>query len=112
MCSGTVLRRKFIGVGYFIYGAASLSAGSLGGCKTWLTTNESTEVAQASVVADVNELWRFVVASTTHSIWVERLCQMQDPTLLPKEHQAGAVSSLRSALARFRHSTDPQCGRC
>uniref|UniRef100_M4C1J3 RxLR effector candidate protein n=1 Tax=Hyaloperonospora arabidopsidis (strain Emoy2) TaxID=559515 RepID=M4C1J3_HYAAE len=75
--------------------------------KTWLTANESTEVAQVSVFAAANELWRFVVASTTHSIWVERLCQMQDQTLLPEEHQARTVSSSRSALARFRRSTDP-----
>ena len=32
---------------------------------------------------------------------------MQDPTLLPEELQARAVSSLKSALARFRRSTDP-----
>ena len=75
--------------------------------KTWLSTNESTEVAQASVFAASNELWRFVVAPTTHLIWVDRLCQMQDPNLLPEEHQARAVSSLRSALVRFRRSTDP-----
>uniref|UniRef100_M4BLK5 Uncharacterized protein n=1 Tax=Hyaloperonospora arabidopsidis (strain Emoy2) TaxID=559515 RepID=M4BLK5_HYAAE len=100
MCSGTVLQRN-------------LSAGSLGGCKKVLTTNESTEVAQTSIFAAANELWRFGVASTTQSIWVERLCQMQDPTLLLEEHQALAVSSLRSSLARFRRSTNPpQCGRC
>uniref|UniRef100_M4BC18 Uncharacterized protein n=1 Tax=Hyaloperonospora arabidopsidis (strain Emoy2) TaxID=559515 RepID=M4BC18_HYAAE len=75
--------------------------------KMWLTENESTEVVQASVFAAANDLWRFVVASTTHSIWVERLCQLQDPTLLPEEHHARAVSSLTSALARFRRSTDP-----
>uniref|UniRef100_M4BRA5 RxLR effector candidate protein n=1 Tax=Hyaloperonospora arabidopsidis (strain Emoy2) TaxID=559515 RepID=M4BRA5_HYAAE len=74
--------------------------------KTWLTANESNGVAQASFFAAANVLWRFVVASTTHSIWVERLCQMQNPTLLPEEHQARAVSSLRSTLARFRCSTD------
>uniref|UniRef100_M4C1Q9 Uncharacterized protein n=1 Tax=Hyaloperonospora arabidopsidis (strain Emoy2) TaxID=559515 RepID=M4C1Q9_HYAAE len=75
-----------IHVWVFTFRLPACPRAALAAATTWITANDSTEVAQASVFAAANELWCFVVASTTHSIWFERLCQMQDPTLLPEEH--------------------------
>uniref|UniRef100_M4BUP4 Uncharacterized protein n=1 Tax=Hyaloperonospora arabidopsidis (strain Emoy2) TaxID=559515 RepID=M4BUP4_HYAAE len=63
------------------------------------TPNLAWDAVQASLVAPkdisglraaifpaANELWRFVVTSTLHGIWIERLRRMEFPSLPPEAH--------------------------
>ena len=50
-------------------------------------------------------LWRFVVSITFHTIWLERLNRIGDPTMSEESHHAVAHSRLRRALLCFRNST-------
>ena len=60
--------------------------------------------AKSAVFHAANELWRFVVSSSLHAIWIERLNRMRDPTLPEEMHISRATSHLRRALTRFRSS--------
>uniref|UniRef100_M4BQ96 Uncharacterized protein n=1 Tax=Hyaloperonospora arabidopsidis (strain Emoy2) TaxID=559515 RepID=M4BQ96_HYAAE len=82
------------------------------------TPNLAWDAVQASLVAPkdisglraaifpaANELWRFVVTSTLHGIWIERLRRMEFPSLPPEAHNASARTQLRRAITSFRNST-------
>ena len=51
------------------------------------------------------ELRRFVVASTLHAIWIERLRLTEDSTLSNDTHTTGARANVRRAITRLRNST-------
>ena len=82
------------------------------------TPNLAWDAVQASLVAPkdisglraaifpaANELWRFVVTSTLHGIWIESLRRMEFPSLPPEAHNASARTQLRRAITSFRNST-------
>ena len=61
--------------------------------------------AQAAVFPNSRELWRFVVSTTLHAIWVERLRRMDDSSLPQEVHTARFHTLFRRAVSRFRGST-------
>ena len=69
-----------------------------------LTISVDRYKAKSAVFHATNELWRFVISSSLHAIWIERLNRMQDSTLSEEAHIARATSHLRRALTRFRSS--------
>ena len=67
--------------------------------------------AQAAIFPAARELWRFVVSTTLHAIWVERLRRMEDSSLSQEVHTASAKTSFRRSVRRFRRSTyQPEMG--
>ena len=83
-----------------------------------VTPNLAWDAVQASLVAPkdisglravifpaANEMWRFVVTSTLHGIWIERLRRMEFPSLPPEAHNASTRTQLRRAITSFRNST-------
>ena len=83
-----------------------------------VTPNLAWDAVQASLVAPkdisglraaifpaANDLWRFVVTSTLHGIWIERLRRMEFPSLPPEAHNASARTHLRRAITSFRNLT-------
>ena len=61
--------------------------------------------AQAAAFPAARELWRFVVSTTLHAIWVERLRRMEDSSLSQEVHTASAKTIFRRSVRRFRGST-------
>ena len=61
--------------------------------------------AQAAAFPGARELWRFVVSTTLHAIWVERLRRMDDSSLSQEVHTASAKTVFRRSVRRFRGST-------
>ena len=60
--------------------------------------------AKDAVFLAVRELWRFVVLTTLHAIWLERIRRMDDPSLTEETHIARAKTQFRRAITRFRGS--------
>ena len=60
---------------------------------------------RAAIFPAANELWRFVVTSILHGIWIERLRRMEFPSLPPEAHTASARTHLRRAIISFRNWT-------
>ena len=82
------------------------------------TSNLAWDAVQASLVAPkdisglravifpaANGMWRFVVTSTLHGIWIERLGRMEFPNLPLEAHNASARTQLRRAITSFRKLT-------
>ena len=61
--------------------------------------------AQAAAFPAARELWSFVVSTTLHAIWVERLRRMDDSSLSQEVHTASAKTVFRRSVRRFRGST-------
>ena len=59
----------------------------------------------AAVFPAARELWRFVVSTTLHAIWVERPHRIEDPSLSQDVHTARAKTIFRRSVRRFRGST-------
>ena len=76
----------------------------------WTAVQRSLEInfdrykSKSEVFHAANQLWRFVISSSLHAIWVEHLNRMRDPTLPGEAHISRATSHLRRALTRFRSS--------
>ena len=61
--------------------------------------------SQDAVSPADRELWRFVVSTTLHAIWVERPHRIEDPSLSQDVHTARAKTIFRRSVRRFRGST-------
>ena len=61
--------------------------------------------AKDAVFPATRGLWRFLVSTTLHSIWIERLCRLKDSSLSGDVHSAIAKTQFRRAVTRFRNST-------
>ena len=53
--------------------------------------------AQAAAFPAAREVWRFVVSTTLHAIWVERLHRMEDSSLSQEVHTASTTDMGRRA---------------
>ena len=63
--------------------------------------------ARSAEFPAASKLWRVVVATTLHAIWIERLRRrMEDSTLPTEAHIARARNHLRRTLTRFRNLTN------
>ena len=73
--------------------------------KQSMNTGDDLLKAQDEVFPAARELWRFVVSTTLHAIWVQRLRRIEDPSLSQDVHTARAKTIFRQSVRRFRGST-------
>ena len=73
--------------------------------KQSLHTGTDLFKSQSAVPPAARELWRFVVSTILHAIWVERLRRMEDPSLSQDVHPARSRTIFRRSVRSFRGST-------
>ena len=103
-CLGTIDldRRNFWAFGMGLPGTPNLAWDAV---QASLVAPKDISGLRAAIFPAANELWRFVVTSTLHGIWIERLQRMEFPSLPPEAHTASTRIQLRRAITSFRNST-------
>ena len=77
-----------------------------------LNTGADLLKAQVAVFPAARELWCFVVSTTLHVIWVERLRRMEDPSLSQDVHTARAKTIIAGRFEAFvDQPTSPTWGK-
>ena len=66
-----------------------------------LVTIEDPSSANDAVFPAACELWRFIVVSTLHAIWIERLRRIEDSTILNDTHITRASANLYKRLHAY-----------
>ena len=105
-CPGGWVTARFILTRPFTYSGTCVGYSS---SFTRGARQDTRKLVTAAMMLHEN-LWRFVVSITFHTIWLERLNRIGDPTMSEVSHHAGTQSRLRRALSCFRNSTDQHGG--